>query len=137
LRTFLDSGVLLAAWKRGEYHLRAISIMADDSRDFVTSDNVRLELVPKPTYEKRRAELEFYNEHFSQTSACEPFGDALGSAALTLAKKHGLSAGDALNVAAAIRLGAKEFVTSELPGKPLFRITEIRVVSLHSASIES
>jgi len=132
LRTFLDSGVLLSAWRPGEYHDRAISIMADESRDFVTSDNVKLELLPKPTYEKRRAEVEFYSEHFSQTSACEPYGDVLGSTALALAKKHGLSAGDALNIAAAIRLGAKEFVTSELPGKPLFRVTEIKVVSLLS-----
>ena len=106
--------------------------MAEEGRDFITSDNVKMELLPKPTYEKRHAEVEFYNEHFSQASACEPFSDALGSAALALARKHGLSAGDALNVAAAIRLGAKEFVTSELPGQPLYRVSEITIVPLHS-----
>jgi predicted nucleic acid-binding protein len=132
LKTFLDSGVLLTAWKRGEQHHCAMSIMADDSREFVTCDNVRLELLPKAVYENRHAEIEFYNEHFSETSACEPFSEALGSAALALARKHGLSAGDALNLAAAIRLGAEEFITSELPGKPLFRVTGIRIISLHS-----
>jgi predicted nucleic acid-binding protein len=132
LKTFLDSGVLLTAWKRGEDHSRAISIMADGVREFVTSDNVRLELLPKPTYEKRHAEVEFYNAHFSEALACEPFSEALGEAALALARKYGLSAGDALNIASAIRLGAKEFITSEMPGKALFRVGGIKIVSLHS-----
>ena len=59
----------------------------------------------------------------------------LGDAAWTLAKTYGLSAGDALNVAAAIRQSVEEFVTSELPGKPIFRVTGIKVVSIHVAQI--
>jgi predicted nucleic acid-binding protein len=132
LKTFLDSGVLLTAWKRGEHHERAVSLLADDSQDFVTCDNVRLELLPKPAFEKRQTEIEFYNRHFHETSACEPFSEALGQAALALAKKYGLSAGDALNLASAIRLGADEFITSELPGKPMFRVAGIKIRSLHS-----
>jgi predicted nucleic acid-binding protein len=132
LKTFLDSGVLLAGWKRGELHQQALSVMGDEARLFVTCDNVRLELLPKATYERRRAEIEFYDEHFSETSACEPFSEALGKSALALAKKHGLAAGDALNLASAIRQGADEFVTSEAPGKPMFRASEIRVISLFS-----
>lgn len=132
MKTFLDSGVLLTAWKRGENHQRAISLLADDSRDFVTSDNVRLELLPKPVFEKRQAEIEFYTAHFQEALACEPFSEALGQAALALAKKYGLAAGDALNLASAIRLGADEFITSELPGKPMFRVTGIKIKSLHS-----
>ena len=101
MRTFLDSGVLLSAWKPGEFHDVAIAIMEDNSREFVTCENVQLELLPKPTFEKRRAEVEFYNEHFAAVSVCEPFSDALGKAAMALAKKHGVAAGDALNVASA------------------------------------
>lgn len=130
--TFLDSGVLIAAWRRGEFHDVAIALMEDDSREFVTCENVQLELLPKPTYEKRRAEVEFYNQHFNVVSACEPFSEALGTEAMALAKKHGLAAGDALNLAAAIRQGADEFVTSELPGKPLFRVHQVKVISLFS-----
>ena len=133
MKTFCDSGVLLTAWKRGEHHERAVSLLADDARDFVTCDNVRLELLPKPAFEKRHAEIEFYHEHFQNVSACEPFSEALGQAALTLAKKYGLSAGDALNLASAIRLGADEFVTSELPGKPMFRVAGIKIRSLHAS----
>ena len=57
--------------------------MADEQRDFYTSDNVKLELLPKPAHEKRRIELEFYDEHFDSTIACEPFSPELGSAAFS------------------------------------------------------
>ena len=111
----------------------AKDILADASRDFVTCENIRLELLPKPSFEKRHSEVEFYNEHFSAASACEPFSEILGKEALSLARRHGLAAGDALNLASAIRQGADEFVTSELPGKPMFRVGGIKVVSLHAA----
>jgi predicted nucleic acid-binding protein len=132
LKTFLDSGVLISAWKRGEFHERAMSILADETREFLTCENVKLEAMPKPTFEKRRAEVEFYANYFNEAADSEPFSAALGEAALELGKKFGLAAGDALNLASAIRQGAEEFITSELPGKPMFRVKELKVISLHS-----
>lgn len=133
MKTFLDSGVLLLAWRGNSPAATAAKqILADDSREFVTCENVRLELLPKPAFEKRHSEMQFYHGHFSEASACEPFSEPLGKTALALAKKHGLSAGDALNLASAIRLGADEFITSELSGKPMFRVPEIKVTSLHA-----
>ncbi len=35
--------------------------MDDGTRTFLTCENVKLELLPKPTFEKRRSEVEFYN----------------------------------------------------------------------------
>jgi predicted nucleic acid-binding protein len=132
LKTFLDSGVLLTAWRGGPPLADAArSILADESREFFSSDNVRLELLPKPAHEKQFAEAEFYNRHFHSATRMEPFSAELGETALALARKHGLSAGDALNIASALRLEADEFVTSERAGKPLFRVKEIRVRSLH------
>ena len=52
-----------------------------------------------------------------------------------LAARYGLAGADALQVAAAIRHGAREFYTSERPGKPLFRVKELKVVSLHSLAV--
>lgn len=127
--------MLLTAW-RGQPSSgteAALSILADEQREFYTSDNVKLELLPKPSFEKRRVEVEFYNEHFDSTVGIEPFSPELGKMALSLAKKYGLSAGDALNVAAAIRQGVEEFITSELLGKPIFRVGEISVLSIHAA----
>jgi predicted nucleic acid-binding protein len=137
LRTFLDSGVLLTAWRGGSspQTQAALEMMADDQREFITSDNVKLELLPKPVFEKRLVEVEFYNEHFDSAVASEPFSRELGHAALALAKRYGLSAGDALNIAAAIRQHVEEFVTSELPGKPIFRVAGIKVLSIHAAQI--
>ena len=115
MRTFVDSGVLLTAWRGQSSPSTEVSleILADVEREFVTSDNVKLELLPKPTFEKRRVEIEFYNTHFDEAVTCEPFSRELGASALALARKYGLSAGDALNLAAAIRQQAEEFVTSE------------------------
>lgn len=133
MRTFLDSGVLLLAWRGNSPRAAtAKQILAESSREFVTCENVQLELLPKPTFEKRHSEVAFYNEHFSLATGCEPFSEPLGKAAMALAKRHGLAAGDALNLAAAIRQGADEFITSELPGKPIFRVAQTKVISLHA-----
>ncbi|HEY3760745.1 MAG TPA: type II toxin-antitoxin system VapC family toxin [Verrucomicrobiae bacterium] len=129
----LDSSVLLQAWRGNSPRSAAAKeILSDPSRDFVTCENVQLELLPKPAFEKRHSEVEFYMAHFSEASACERFSEALGKAALALATRHGLSAGDALNLASAIKLGANEFITSESPGKPVFRTSGVKVISLHS-----
>jgi hypothetical protein len=104
-----------------------MSILADETREFLTCENVKLEVLPKPTFEKHRAEVEFYANHFNEAAD----GAALGESALELGKKFGLAAGDALNLASAIRQDADEFITSELPGKPMFRVKELKVISLH------
>ena len=39
---------------------------------------------------------------------------------------------DALHIAAARRLGAKEFYTSEKSGQPMFRVKELKIISLRS-----
>jgi predicted nucleic acid-binding protein len=134
MKTFLDSGVLLTAWKGKESDAQAAQrVMDDDQRDFVTSQMVKLELLPKPAYFKHSVEEEFYNLHFEQTSAEATLSREIADSAMKLARKHGLAAADALNIASAIHLEAEEFVTAELLGKPLFRVTEIRVVQLHAA----
>ena len=132
MRTFLDSGVLLAAWRGETLAAAALSIMSDDAREFVTSQLVRLELLPKARFERRLIEVRFYESHFAEAVACEPLSEVLGNAAESLAARYGLSGADAVQVAAAIRQGAREFYTSERPGKPLFRVKELRVISLHA-----
>jgi predicted nucleic acid-binding protein len=132
VRTFLDTGVLLSAWKRETLSAAALTIMAGDHREFYSSQIVRLELLPKPRFEKRSDEVRFYENYFSGTIACEPLSIELGNEAEALAARYGLSAADALQIAAAIRLGVEEFYTSEKPGKPMFRVKELKVISLHS-----
>jgi len=56
----------------------------------------------------------------------------LGREGFELAKRYGLAAADALHIAAALRQNVQEFVTSEMPGKPLFRVKELTVRCLQS-----
>jgi predicted nucleic acid-binding protein len=132
LKTFLDSGVLLHAWRGETLSGAAMQIIDDDTRAFFTSQMVRLELLPKARFEKRPKEVAFYESHFADCSGSEPLSQELGLAAEKLAIRHGLAGPDALQLAAAIRQGVEEFYTSEKPGKPMFRVNEIKVVSLFS-----
>jgi len=134
VKTFLDSGVLLTAW-RGRDAETALAVMEDPRRRFYTSQLVKLELLPKPAFFRLEAEIEFYQTHFRSTEGEEPMSRELGEAAAQLARQHGLAAMDALHLAAAIRQGADEFVTAEKPGKPMFRVRGIAVKSIHAQQV--
>lgn len=121
----------MTGWK-GKDRLAAIRVMEDEDREFFTSYLVRLELLPKATFHRQKAELEFYCAHLDRVEAEEAMSKELAQEAFDLAKRYGLAAVDALHVAAAIRQGVEEFITSESPGKPLFRVREVTVTSLQS-----
>ena len=87
MRTFLDSGVLLKAWRGEELAAEALAILADDTRKFFSAQMVRLELLPKPRFEKRAAEVGFYESFFAGANAIEPLGDELGREAEKLDRK--------------------------------------------------
>ena len=129
--TYLDSGVLLAAWRSAELRATALRILEDPHRQFVTSQLTKLELLPKTVFEKRSVERAFYQAHFDEAVATQSLDEQLANEAHALAERYGLSAVDALHVAAACRSGAEEFYTSERPGKPMFRVKELKVISLH------
>ena len=134
MKTFLDSGVLLTAW-RGRDAEAALAVMEDPRRQFCTSQLVKLELLPKPAFFKQKAEIQFYQTHFRQAISEEPLSLELGEKAWELARRHGLAAVDALHLAAAIRQGADEFITTEKPGKPMFRVGGITVKSIHAQPV--
>jgi predicted nucleic acid-binding protein len=106
--------------------------MEDEQREFYTSEMVKLELLPKAIFHKQQAEIEFYTSYFQHARAEHPMTHELARQAFDLAKRYGLAAADALHIAAAIRQGVEEFITSELPGKPPFRVKELAVKSLQS-----
>ena len=106
--------------------------MDDDTREFYTAQMVRLELLPKARFEKRIREVAFYAAHFDDCAACEPLSEELGLQAEILAIRYGLAGPDALQLAAAIRQRVEEFYTSEKSGKPMFRVKELKVISLFS-----
>ncbi len=129
--TFVDTGVLIAALRgTGDMQTRAASILTDSARTFASSPFVRLELLPKPLYFQRADEAAFYREFFRHVSVWARVNDELLIAAYREAITIGAAALDALHVAAAKQVGADELVTSESPTKPIFRTTDLAVVSI-------
>ncbi len=131
--TFVDSDVLMAAFQAKEsIAKRAIELLDDPGREFASSEFVRLEVLPKPIYGKRLRELEFHEAYFSRVTHWAPMTPELLSAAFQEACLHGLSALDALHIAAASELKADELVTGERPAKPMHRSRLVKIVSLRA-----
>lgn len=129
--TFIDSGVLItAATGAGGFYERAMEILDDPGRTFVSSDYVRLEVLPKAMYHGNDEEAEYYETFFESVSFWTQPSPTLAKRALEIACQFGLGARDALHVAAAEHEGADELVTSEKDTKPLFRVTTLQVVSI-------
>jgi predicted nucleic acid-binding protein len=116
-RTYVDAGVLIAAARgKGKLAVKALDVIADTaSREFVCSDYIKLEVVPKPTYLGRTAEVNFYEDFFSTVSTWLPFNVDHLKQALNDACVAGLSAIDAIHVVVAANSGCEEIVTSEKP----------------------
>jgi len=128
-RTFVDAGVLIAAaCGVSEIADSAIRVLDDPVRVFVTSDFVRLEVVPKPSYHGFQDQVDFYEEFFSNVRRIA-VSKKLLEEALREACQFGLSAFDAIHVAAARRGKCVEFLTTEKPSKPLFRVSGLRMIS--------
>jgi predicted nucleic acid-binding protein len=131
MRTFLDAGVLIAAI-RGAPELadRAMELINDPERLFVSSEFVQLEVLPKALYYRRMPEVSFYRAYFASVAEMVPVSQALISQAAEQAQRAGLAAMDALHIAAAKAGNAAEFITVERLGKPLFRVEGLNVQTL-------
>jgi hypothetical protein len=127
-RVFLDTSVLISA-SRGvdEVFQRAISFIDNPEVEFVSSIYVQLETLPKAVYNKRVDEEEFYRTFFDKVAVWPAPDSRLANFALKKALEYGLSAIDALHVAAAILCQADELVTTEKSSGPLGRVTDITV----------
>ncbi|MCX5963625.1 MAG: hypothetical protein NT070_10930 [Cyanobacteria bacterium] len=55
---------------------------------------------------------------------------AIVSQAQTIAGKYGIAGMDALHIAAALSIGAEAFITTEKKTKPMFRVTELQMISI-------
>lgn len=130
-RTFVDAGVLIAGTRLFDpLGHRALAVLDDPDRVFVSSVFVHLEVLPKAIYHRNLGEAALYQRFFDRVVAwAEPL-DRLVANARREAAQHGLNALDALHVAAAVMLGADELVTTEAPRKPIHRVTSVKVVAL-------
>ncbi|MHB8763287.1 MAG: type II toxin-antitoxin system VapC family toxin [Deferrisomatales bacterium] len=134
-RTFVDACVLIAA-ARGDHqvHEEAMAVLEDPKREFVASDFLRLEVLPKPLYNGYEAEAEFYKVFFSAAVDWAKTDEGLLADAYDEAVRNGLSAVDALHVVGAAAKGASELVTAERRTSPLLRSSTVKVVSIRPTS---
>jgi predicted nucleic acid-binding protein len=129
-RTFLDSGVLIAAYRGSpSVEAPAISILDDPNRVFLSSPFIRHEISPKALYNRRQDEYRFYQNYFRRAVFCDDLKSILSRAGKESAKS-GVSAMDSLHIAAAYLLDADEFVTSEKPGRSIYRTSLVKIVYL-------
>ena len=131
IRTYLDSGVLIAAFRGVDSaSFKAISILDSNEREFCSSCFVKLEILSKAKYHKQQDEVNFYESLFANCNVWANDLDQIVKLAQECASKYGLNALDALQIASAISINADEFVTTEKTTKPLHRVTEIKVISI-------
>jgi predicted nucleic acid-binding protein len=90
---------------------------------------VRLEVIPKPRYHRFIDQVDFYEEFFANVRRV-PISKKLLEEAFQVACQFGLSACYAIHIAAARRAKCLEFIKTEKQSKPLFRISDITVISL-------
>lgn len=131
-RTYVCSGVLITA-ARGDAALStpAIEVLSDASREFVSSEWVRLEVLPKARYFNRQSEVRFYDLFFGQVSIWAPFEPGLLTMAMEEATRSGLSAVDAIHIVLAATSGCDELVTSEKLTSAIHRTARMRIISIH------
>lgn len=90
-------------------------------------------MLPKARFHKQLKEASFYDVFFgSVESWVEPDPDFMASA-LTVAQENGLSALDALHGAVALASNAAEIVTTEKEGRPIHRLKNVTVRTIHRA----
>lgn len=136
-RTYIDANVLIAAFQGDELiSRRAMEVLDAPDRELVVSDYLRLEVLPKPTFHNRREEIDFMQAIFESASENVITSPQLTCRALAMASKYDMTPIDALHIGAAAVCGVDEFVTMEKPTKPICKVREVRVTSLHSAAEE-
>ena len=130
IRTFLDSGVLFTAIRSTDPDKeRALCVIASSERLLITSPFIHLEIMPKAQYHGNSMEKNFYDAYFRGAEWYEDV-DQMLSVVRREAAKCGLSALDALHVAAAFLAGADELITTGKPTKPMFRTKLVNVTYL-------
>src|ERR1044072_1517683 len=99
-RTYVDTGVLITS-ARGiaPIAIKALEILDDPNREFVSSVFLKLEILHKAVYYGNEAEAEFYKTFFDVVTHWADTLDQITQEAFKEACNSGLAAMDALHVA--------------------------------------
>ncbi|EKD07573.1 MULTISPECIES: type II toxin-antitoxin system VapC family toxin [Limnospira] len=132
IRTFVDAGVLIyAARAENKMAELALQILEDDQREFASSIFLKLEVLPKAIYHQQSSEIKFYETFFDAVIYWANDINTIIEQAYRESSQFGLGAMDALHIAAAVSVGATEFITNEKPQKSIHRTRSIKVISIY------
>lgn len=129
--TFIDAGVLIAA-ARGEdvAASNALAVLSAPNREFASSIFLKMEVLPKAIYNQKTKEVKFYQAFFDSVVYWATDFERMIQNAYQEASVSGLGTLDALHVAAAVSVGAEEFITNEKPQQSIYRTQSIRIISV-------
>jgi predicted nucleic acid-binding protein len=131
-RTYLDTGVLIeAAAGKGTRAEAALGLLKDSNRVFLSSPFLDLELLPQVIQNRQREQQKFLETYLAATKRIEDLR-AIFRVAFREASSSAVSGMDALHVAAAHLLKADEFITTEKPGKAIYRNGLVHVLHLEA-----
>ena len=86
--------------------------------------------IPKSIYQRQIFEQDFYQIFFDSVKHWADNIVSIVPQAQTIAGKYGIAGMDALHIAAALSIGAEEFITTEKRTKPMFRVMGLQMISL-------
>lgn len=120
-RIYVDACVLMLAANATEEDIaqRALECLNSDDVDYLYSSIVELELIPRPTHNKRTTELEFFQTFFAGAERVVCSESEQQQALAMMCTKNGLQVLDAIHLSCAVSAGADELVTAEGPTKPM------------------
>ena len=131
-RTYLDTGVLVdAVAGKGPRAEAALRVLRDSDRVFLSSPYLDLELLPQVIKHRVREQQEFLETYLASTERIEDW-NAIFRVAFREASRSPVSGMDALHVAAAHLLKADELITTEKPGRSIYKNGLVPVVYLRS-----
>ncbi len=132
-RTFVDANILINATNINDAVLimKIENLLDSEQREFVASDFLELEVLPKPVHNKRQVSVEFCQNFFASCVERIEVNSRTTKIAYDEACLLGLSGADAIHLAAAYEANADELVTLEKPTKPMYKSKLVKVVYLH------
>ena len=128
-RAYIDTCVFIDAIKGSKPHWQqALALFTDPGRELVSSQLIRLGLLPGPTFGKNANEVQNIESLLGAISVWVEVDDDLIREAVKIGCDHGVAGVDAVHCAAAKLAGAC-LITSERVGTPMHRVKDL--ITIH------
>ena len=106
------------------------ALLRDPNREFVSSDMLMLETLPKVVHFKNKRGETLLRSFFSSCIRHKKVSTKYMNEAYTEACTNGLGGVDALHIVLAESAKAKELITLEKKSKPMYKTKRIKVIHL-------